>query len=188
MKDGQNASDEFPSNKGTMKPNLTNVLCTRCGLCCDGSLFADAELAARETTALEVLGLEVEDAGQGEPALLSQPCAAFKRKRCSIYPHRPNCCQTFECRLLKQVESGAISVDRAKKTIANTLKEIGRIKVLIAQLGQRDERLPLKERFSEALTLSSNITDDPQINRKRADMKVAITRIQSLLQETFLDD
>lgn len=188
MKDGQNASGEFPSNKASMKPNLANVLCIRCGLCCDGSLFADAELAVRETTALEVLGVEIEDADEDEPALLLQPCAAFKRKRCSIYPHRPNCCRTFECRLLKQVESGAVSVDRAKETIANMLKEVGRVKVLIAQMGQRDERLPLKERLSEALTLSLKITDDPQINRKRADMKVAITRIQSLLQQTFLDD
>jgi uncharacterized protein len=175
-------------NKASMKPNLANVLCIRCGLCCDGSLFADAELAARETAALEVLGVEIEDADRGEPALLLQPCAAFKRKRCSIYPHRPNCCRTFECRLLKQVESGAISVDRAKETIANTLKEVGRVKLLIAQLGQRDEGLPLKERFDEALTLSSKITDDPRINRKRADAKMAIARLQNLLQQTFLDD
>jgi len=188
MKDGQNASGEFPSNKASMKPNLANVLCVRCGLCCDGSLFADAELAARETTTLEVLGVEIEDADEDEPALLLQPCAAFKRKRCSIYPHRPNCCRTFECRLLKQVGNGAISVDRAKETIANTLKEVARVRVLIAQLGQRDERLPLKERFSEALALSSSITDDPRINRKRADVKMAITRVQNLLQERFLED
>src|SRR5262245_60924474 len=123
-----------------MKPNLTNALCLRCGLCCDGSLFADVELATRETTTLEVLGLEIEDADAGEPALLLQPCAAFKRKRCSIYPHRPNCCRTFECRLLKQAESGAISIDRAKEKITNALKEIGRVKLLLAQLGQRDEQ------------------------------------------------
>src|SRR3954468_24728555 len=114
-----------------MKPNLTNVLCIGCGLCCDGSLFADPELAARETTALDILGLEIEDADHGEPAVLLQPCAAFKRKRCSIYAHRPNCCRTFECRLLKQAESGAISVERAKEKIANALKEIGRVKVLM---------------------------------------------------------
>jgi len=57
----------------------------------------------------------------------------------------------------------------------------------IAQLGLRDERFPLKERFSEALTLSSDITDDSQTNRKRADAKIAITRVQNLLQQTFLN-
>jgi Fe-S-cluster containining protein len=150
-------------------------------------LFADAELASRETAALEVLGLEIEDADPGEPALLLQPCAAFKGKRCSIYPHRPSCCRTFECRLLRQVENGAISIDGAKEKIANALQEVARVKVLMAQLGQRDERLPLKERFSEALTLSSNITEDPRMNRKRANAKIAITRVQNLLQQTFLE-
>jgi Fe-S-cluster containining protein len=169
-----------------MKSNLTDALCIGCGLCCDGSLFADAELASRETTALEVLGLEIEDADPGEPALLLQPCAAFKGKRCTIYLHRPGCCRTFECRLLTQVESGAVSVDRAKEKIAHVLREIGRVKVLMAQLGQRDERLPLKERFSEALTLSSEKGDDPRMNRKHADLQTAITRVQKLLQQTFL--
>jgi hypothetical protein len=131
--------------------------------------------------------LEIEDADPGEPAVLLQPCAAFKGKQCSIYPHRPNCCRTFECRLLKQVESGAMSIERAKEKIANALKEIGRVKVLIAQLGQRDERLPLQERFSEALILLSDITDDPQTNRKRADAKIAITRVENLIQQTFLN-
>src|SRR6267378_2875659 len=118
MKHGQNACDELFLEKASMKlmkSNLTDVLCLRCGLCCDGSLFADAELAGRESTALDILGLEIEDADQGEPAVLLQPCAAFKRKQCSIYPHRPKCCQTFECRLLKQVESGAMSIERAKE-------------------------------------------------------------------------
>jgi Fe-S-cluster containining protein len=172
----------------SMKPNLANVLCIRCGLCCDGSLFADAELVARETTRLEVLGVEIEDADEDEPALLLQPCAALKRKRCSIYPHRPTCCRTFECRLLKQAESGAISVDRAKETIAHTLKEVGRLKLLIAQVGQPDERLPLRERLNEALTCLSHMTDDPQTNRKRGDVKLAVTRVQNLLQQTFLGD
>ena len=169
-----------------MKPNLTSGLCLQCGLCCDGSLFADVELAARETTALEVLGLEIEDGEKREPALLLLPCAAFKRKRCSIYPHRPDCCRTFECRLLKQVESGAISIDRAEEKIGNAFKEIARLKVLMAQLGQRDERLSLKERCNEALALSSDLTDDPQMSRKRGDLKIAITRVQNMLQNTFL--
>jgi hypothetical protein len=44
-----------------MKLSLTDALCTRCGFCCDGTLFADVELASKnETSALEGLGLDVE--------------------------------------------------------------------------------------------------------------------------------
>ena len=83
-----------------MKPSLTDTLCTRCGLCCDGSLFADVELAGTdEASALEVMGREIEE-DDDDRGLLLQPCAALKGKRCSLYPHRPDCCRAFECRLL----------------------------------------------------------------------------------------
>ena len=92
-----------------MKPSLTDTLCTRCGLCCDGSLFAEVELASSaEASALEVMGLDIEDDNQVDARLLLQPCGALKGKRCSIYPYRPDCCRTFECRLLQEVRRGQV--------------------------------------------------------------------------------
>ena len=68
-----------------MKPSLTDTLCTQCGLCCDGSLFADVELAGRaEATRLEVMGLRIDD-DDSDGALLLQPCSALQGRRCSIY-------------------------------------------------------------------------------------------------------
>src|SRR6185295_3563585 len=143
-----------------MNPSLTDTLCTRCGLCCDGSLFSDVELASTdEASALEAMGLEIEDDDDGE--LLLQPCRALKGKRCSIYPHRPECCRTFECRLLQEAKRGVVSVGDAKGKIGEALEQIERVKELIGQLGTVDERLPLKERCGEALELSEGAIDDP---------------------------
>ena len=104
-----------------MPTALTDLLCTRCGLCCDGSLFADVELSgADEATGLEALGLEIED--DDGAGLLIQPCRALKGTRCSIYKHRPNCCHTFECRLLQQARRGTVSVAAAQKKITEALK------------------------------------------------------------------
>src|SRR6058998_1228410 len=111
-----------------MEPSLTDTLCTRCGLCCDGSLFADVELSGRvEATGLEILGLEIEDDGAGG-ALLQQPCTALRGRRCSIYAHRPQCCRTFECRLLQEARRGDVSVERAGEQIEEALSRIGRVK------------------------------------------------------------
>src|SRR5437870_11883992 len=127
-----------------MKPSLADTLCTRCGLCCDGSLFADVELAScDEIAALEVLGLDVEDADETGAGLLLQPCGALKGKRCSIYPHRPECCRTFECQLLLQGKRGAVSIARARGKMAEALECIKSVKQLIEDLPQRNERLPL---------------------------------------------
>ena len=172
-----------------MKPSLTDTLCTRCGLCCDGSLFADVELTScDEASALEVIGLDIEDADDDEidSGLLLQPCGALKGKRCSIYPYRPNCCRTFECRLLQEVRRGAVSVERAKGKIAEALKRIQRVKELVVALGRVNERLPLKERCVEALALGEYIAGEPEMNRRREELEAAMISVERLIQETFL--
>ena len=170
-----------------MKPSLTDTLCTRCGLCCDGSLFADVELAdGDEASALEVMGLEIEDADEDDGGLLVQPCGALKGRQCSIYPHRPDCCRTFKCRLLQEAERGAVGVERANEKIAEALKRIERVKELAVALGQTNERLPLKERCVEALALSEDAETNPAMNRKRTELQAAMTSVERLVQTTFL--
>ena len=168
-----------------MNTNLSDTLCTRCGLCCDGSLFADVELASGdEASALEVMGLEIEDDDDDGGGLLLQPCGALKGRRCSIYPHRPDCCRTFKCRLLLEAERGAVGVERANEKIAEALKRIERVKGLVVQLGTGAEPLSLKKRCVEALTLSE--AADPAMNRKRAELQAAMTAVERLLLATFL--
>ena len=166
-----------------MKPSLTDRLCTKCALCCDGSLFADVELAGRaEATGLEILGLEVEEGDAG--ALLSLPCRALQGTRCGIYPHRPECCRTFECRLLQEVRRGAVGVERAEERIADTRERIGRVRALMAHLGYRRHRLPLRERCAEALARKAD--PDPAVNRKRAELEAEMSAVEELIRKTFL--
>ncbi|MFO1514574.1 MAG: YkgJ family cysteine cluster protein [Verrucomicrobiota bacterium] len=169
-----------------MKTNLTDVLCTRCGLCCDGSLFADVELAGTdEAVALEVMGLEIED-GEGDDELLLQPCAALEGKRCSIYVHRPECCRSFECRLLQEVQRGAVSEGRAHEKITEALRRIGRVTELINQLGGTPGRLSLKERCAEALATSGEGRVDSARDRKRSELEAAMAGVERLIRESFL--
>ena len=123
----------FPSrgavfHRPWMSPCRTDALCTRCGLCCDGTLFADVELAGRaEAAGLEVMGQEIEDDDAGG-GLLVQPCGALQRRRCGIYAHRPECCRTFECRLLQDVRRGSVGLERAGEQIEEALTRIGRVR------------------------------------------------------------
>jgi Fe-S-cluster containining protein len=99
-----------------MSETPAQSLCTQCGLCCTGAIFADVELRdEKEATAMECLGLEIEE--EDGRALLIQPCRALRGKRCGVYAHRPDCCRRFECKVLKDFESGKISVTKALGTI-----------------------------------------------------------------------
>ena len=167
-----------------MTPGLTDTLCTRCGLCCDGSLFVDVELAGRvEATRLEILGLDVEE-DDAEGAQLLQPCAALRGRRCGIYAHRPGCCRTFECGLLRDVRRGAVSMERACEHIADALRRIRRAKALLAQLGRRDAHLPLRERCAEALAVEASGSSAEQ--RRRAALKAEAAAVDRLIRRTFL--
>ena len=170
-----------------MGPLLTDALCTTCGLCCDGSLFADVELAGGdEATTLEVLGLEIEDPDEGHRGLLLQPCRALLGTRCSIYAHRPKCCRTFECRLLRDVGRGVVGIEPAKQKIADTLSRIARIQSLVAALSSEVERLPLKERCAEALANSQEFDADPETHRDRVELEVAMRALERTIRDTFL--
>jgi len=167
-----------------MEALLTDTLCTRCGLCCDGTLFADVELAHRaEATRLEALGLEIES--DDEAPLLVQPCAALHGRRCSIYAHRPGCCRTFECRLLQDVRRGAVSEERAHAHISKALASIAEVRSLLVQLGAGDARLPLRERCAEALMVSG--ATGATITRKRSRLRSAMDGLERQIRAVFLD-
>jgi hypothetical protein len=169
-----------------MKPSLTDALCTTCGLCCDGSLFADVELAGEsEAARLEVMGLEIDDGDAGGGSLV-QPCAALQGKMCGIYAHRPKCCRTFECRLLQDVRRGTITVARAKDCIAEVSRQISRLRQLATQLGQHDDHLPLKERCTEALGFADAPNLSPSQARKRAELEATMNAVEKLVQRRFL--
>lgn len=171
-------------HSGRMTPSLTDTLCARCGLCCDGSLFADVELAGRaETIRLEVLGLAIED-DESNRALLLQPCGALRGTRCGIYANRPECCRTFECRLLQDVRLGWVSLEHAKERIVEALTRIGRAKALIAAVGRRGRGLPLAESCAE--TLAGDTDAKPQMNRKRAELERAMAAVEKSIWTTFL--
>jgi Fe-S-cluster containining protein len=168
-----------------MTPSLTDALCTRCGLCCDGSLFADVELTGHaEATGLEILGLEIDD---DDPPLLIQPCAALRGTRCGIYAHRPQCCRTFECRLLQEAQSGAVSVERAAERIAATLERIRHVKGLLFALETRRAGrplLPLKERCAEAL--AGDTPSDHLAAGRRGELGAAMAGLEETIRTTFL--
>jgi hypothetical protein len=178
----------LPSHAGVlhhrrMEPLLTDTLCTRCGLCCDGTLFADVELASRaEATRLEKLGLEIES--DDEAPLLVQPCAALRGRRCSIYAHRPGCCRTFECNLLQDVRRGAVSVARAGEHISGALESIREVRQLLVQIGPSDERLPLTERCAEAISQASDA--NPAIRRASERLSTVMAGLERHLRTVFL--
>ena len=167
-----------------MTPLLTETLCTKCGLCCDGTLFADVELAGQaEIARLEIMGMEVESEDRNL-GLLSQPCAALRGTRCGIYAHRPKCCRVFQCQLLQNAQRGAVTVEHALEHIADAREQIRKVRAMLGQLGNRDESLPIKERCAETLAAEGGTSSETI--RDRAALEAAMATLENTIWNTFL--
>jgi len=154
--------------------SLTDALCTRCGLCCDGSLLADVELSgAAEITRVRVLGLRVDD--DSEEPLMLLPCSGLKGTRCTVYEHRPKVCRSFECGLLTSARRGKVSVAQALVHIDDARSRIMRVKRLLDQAGGYDRSLPLLEATAEALSATGHPA-----------LEAEVTGLDALLQRVFL--
>lgn len=107
-----------PSAESSTQPSLAQSVCVDCGLCCDGSIFEDVELKdVHEADSMEIMGLETEE--EEGKYLLVQPCNALSGTQCGLYPHRPECCRTFECHLLNRLKAGDITKTKALSIIQN---------------------------------------------------------------------
>jgi Fe-S-cluster containining protein len=164
---------------------LTDTLCTRCGLCCDGTLFGDVELTGpREATRLEALGLDV-DSDDADVELLALPCRGLRGTRCTVYQHRPRCCRTFECRLLQETARGAVTVDEALTKIDEAKAQVRRVKTLMTGMEPRPgHRLPLAERVADAVGAARSSRGEA---RRRAALETAMATLASTVRTTFLD-
>ncbi len=144
--------------------DAVDQLCPNCGLCCDGTLFADVELrTGDDAKQLAKLGLALKRKEPSKTAF-TQPCGCFDGRLCTIYADRPKRCWLFECGLLKKVRAGEMKASAALKKIAGAKAHVKRVGDLLKSSGA-DERMALSERYaramSEPMDLATGNADGP---------------------------
>lgn len=163
---------------------LTDTLCTRCGLCCDGTLLGDVELAGpAEAARLALLGLDV-DTDDGDADVLPLPCAALRGTCCTVYRQRPGSCRAFECRLLHDARCGLVTVNAALATIAHARAQVVRVTALLARSEGHPVRLPLRERVADAVAATGA---GSRATRSTAELEAAMAALLGTIRSTFLD-
>lgn len=174
-----------------MKTSATNSaaaiakLCPACGLCCNGVLFGDVELQ-REDDAKRLTRLGVELFRKGHKTAFAQPCACLANGLCRIYADRPKRCATFDCGLLKRVQQEKITATAALKKIAETKHRADEVLKLVRQLGNRDESLPLNQRYAAVIAEPIDMSADEADIERRGELMMAVARLMETLNRDFL--
>lgn len=162
-----------------------HTLCQACGLCCNGVLFRDVELApGRERNTLADAGLPVQELKR--KCVLPQPCAALQNDlRCAIYAQRPGQCRRFECLLYKSVETKQTSQSDALKIIASTRRAAARVERLLARLGDDRTDRSLARRFQRTRTRMHRLHPDEEALDTFAELTLAVHDLNMRLRRHF---
>ncbi len=163
-----------------------SLLCTRCGLCCNGVFFADVRLRKKDKPEqLPKTEVEIEQRKDG-PYLL-QPCKALGKHGCSIYDQRPISCRKFQCTLLKRTNSGELDKDEALKTIQSARRRIAHLEKLLLELGNNETHLPLTWRYESVFAEPWSNEEWGEIFDKRTRLYAGCNRLAVFLEKHFME-
>jgi uncharacterized protein len=160
-------------------------LCPACGLCCNGVLFGDVQLQAKDNPKLlTALGLSLQQ--KRKTFVFAQPCSCFNGKLCQIYADRPTRCRSFNCRLLNDVDKGHRTIPEALKAIKRARRHVKLVRKLLEALGETDETLPLSRRCAKIIAQPIDLTAGKKQVELRAKLMRAIHDLSAELQKNFL--
>ena len=165
--------------------DFVSQLCPACGLCCNGVLFGDVELQPGDNAGRLIdLGMALKKKGMKRAFV--QPCRCFDGKLCRIYADRPKRCATFECGLLKRVQTGAMPAPAALKRIAAATKLAEKVRRLLRRLGDSDEQLALTKRYSRVMSQPIDLAAGEEAGEARGELMLAVNDLMHVLQREFL--
>jgi Fe-S-cluster containining protein len=160
-------------------------LCPACGLCCNGVLFGDVELQrGDDAKLLSKLGVDL--FRKGRKTAFAQPCDCLVNGLCRIYPDRPKRCATFDCGLLKRVQTGKLAATVALKKISEAKSRSAEVLKLVRQLGHKDESLPLNQRYAAIMAEPIDMSADEADLERRGELMMAVSRLVESLERDFL--
>ena len=160
-------------------------LCPACGLCCNGVLFGDVELQ-RGDDAKRLTKLGVELFRKGRKTAFAQPCACLEGGLCKIYTDRPKRCAAFDCGLLKRVQGEELSAAVALKKITEAKRRAAEVLKLVRLLGNKNEFLPLNQRYSAVIAQPIDMSADEAEIERRGELMMAVSKLTDSLGRDFL--
>jgi uncharacterized protein len=165
------------------------TLCLECGMCCNGTIFADLKLQPNEDARrLNRLGRETELPVHPSLVLrrkISQPCPAFDGCRCLIYADRPDYCRHFACAVLKQAKAATITPRIARNRIRTARKQAAQVIGLLRELGDTDEHVALPLRMRRCRERLERIGVDGPLTGTYARLTQAFHHLTCTLAEYF---
>jgi hypothetical protein len=156
---------------------IEDALCAGCGLCCDGTLHAKADLEPGEARLLGSAGLELIDGGRA----FRMPCPYSKNGCCSVFSNRPAAvCSSYECKLLRSTKNGDLTVEAAREKVKTAIALRAKVAEHNPDAVLAEHRGPLWKRLQSALP-----SLEPAARRSAAQTILDIAVLDEFLDRWF---
>ncbi len=157
-------------------------LCTKCGVCCDGTFFDEAMIQPSDLNPVtEKLDLLRKDG----KIKIKLPCSHHINYRCTIYEQRPWVCRAYECKLLKECKQGKVDEGEAIEVI-NTLKSaVEEIDEILEKAGIPKGRLGVHKRITALEEQSLTEMTLTEYRKANGPLLIKYRLLQKLLTERF---
>ena len=129
-------------------PEQEQMVCVRCGFCCDGTLFQHAHLNDGERGFLPEK-IEMATFSESGKDYFRLPCRYFKGK-CSIYDlKRADVCGSYRCQLLKDLSGGIVTASDAYDTVERAMDMRAQLLHEFRRLTGNRKRIHFRQLLSE---------------------------------------
>lgn len=147
-------------------------------MCCNGTLYGRARVAEGEEP--RILGDGQELLTDKDKNYFRLPCKFESCGRCTIYETRYEVCRTFTCALLRRYEAGEVTLDEAKRTVAEALDMRRKVVADHPQAGVFRVRQDVRARLAQDLKIGS-----PESRSAVAHQLLNIVALDAYLERWF---
>lgn len=162
------------------------ALCNACGYCCDGTLFAQVSVGEHDAVQ-PLLAAGIRITIKDAERCFRQPCAAHGGHSCAVYADRPATCRQFQCKLLRELESGVVEWPQALERI----REVAGLKRAVSEELQRIEPALVGTSLAALRKKWVGLEDAAQslaLRRKYGTALICMVALAWYLQQHFCDD
>ena len=167
-----------------MAPENEQAVCLTCGFCCDGTLFGHAVLKAGEKGSLPALIEKNIFMIEGKD-YFRLPCLYFNSK-CTIYGNsRADVCDSYRCRLLRDMADGKIQQGEALEIVRRARLMRQEIREAYKAFSGQREELPLTVILKELRKYHERLADNDDIDSAYEVLQARCNIFEALLIKHF---
>jgi len=161
-------------------PADEQMICVKCGMCCDGTLFMHARLNKGERGNLPEK-IEENSYAEDEKEYFRLPCQYFSGK-CSIYDKkRAEVCGSYRCQLLKNFSVKKVTLEEAIEMVGDALRMRDEIMEHYRKITGREGGLSFRQLLAELGKSPETDTDTMTSARELALLQIRCNILEALL-------